>query len=133
MPEIKELETPVAAAGEAPASPAPKKPRKKRKLGKWIFLGLVAALIVFLAYNGMKAAGAKPLVTYDQAVTQDIDATLSVSGTITPSGTRSYFVPGSVRVEKVNFKQGDRVKKGDVIATFDLTDLQRSLKNANQE
>ncbi len=130
MPEIKELETPVATAGEAPASPAPKKPRKKRKLGKWIFLGLVAALIVFLAYNGMKAAGAKPLVTYDQAVTQDIDATLSVSGTITPSGTRSYFVPGSVRVEKVNFKQGDRVKKGDVIATFDLTDLQRSLKKA---
>ena len=49
---------------------------------------------------------------------------------ITPSGTRSYFVPGSVRVEKVNFKQGDRVKKGDVIATFDLTDLQRSLKKA---
>ena len=85
---------------------------KKLKLKKWIFLGLLAAIIAFGAFQAVQAAGAKPLVYYDQAVTQDIDATLSVSGKITPSDTRSYFVPGSVKVEKVNFKQGDRVKKG---------------------
>lgn len=133
MPEIKEMETPKAEApapAPNPAPPAPKRPRKKRRLGRWIVLGVFVLLAAFLGYNGMKAAGAKPLVTYDQAVARDIDATLSVSGTITPSGTRSYFLPGSVKVEKVNFQQGDRVKKGDVIATFDLSDLQRALKKA---
>ena len=135
MSETLELEKTAPAAQEAsqasgPAPAAPKKPRKKRKLGKWIFLGVLAAGAAFLGYSAMKAAGAKPLVTYDQAVTQDINATLSVSGTIAPSDTRSYFVPGSVKVKAVNFKQGDRVKKGDVIASFDLSDLQRSLKKA---
>lgn len=115
-----------------PASPAitPKKPRKKLKLGKWLFLGLLAASIAFIGYNAMQAAGAKPLVYYDQATTQNIDATLSVSGRITPSETRSYFVPSSVKVAQVNFQQGDRVKKGDVIASFDLTELQSSLRKA---
>ena len=129
MPEMKELEPIAAPAGPTPP-PVPKKPRKKRKLGRWIVLGVFTALAAFLVYSFMKAAGAKPLVTYDQAVARDIDATLSVSGTISPSDTRSYFVPGSVKVAQVNFKQGDRVKKGDVIATFDLSDLQRALKKA---
>lgn len=129
MPETKELEKTTAVPATA-APDAPKKPRKKLKLKKWIFLGLLAAIIAFGAFQAVQAAGAKPLVYYDQAVTQDIDATLSVSGKITPSDTRSYFVPGSVKVEKVNFKQGDRVKKGDVIASFDLTDLRSSLRKA---
>jgi len=127
MPETNEL---VNSAAAAPVPITPKKPRKKLKLGKWIFFGLLAVGVAFIGYNAMKAAGAKPLVYYDQAVTQDIDATLSVSGRITPSETRSYFVPGSVKVAQVNFKQGDRVKKGDVIASFDLTELKSSLKKA---
>lgn len=116
----------------APAAPAPvmPKPRKKRKLKKWIFLALLAAAAGFGVYSAVQAAGAKPMVQYDQAALRDINSTLSVSGTITPSETRSYFVPGSVKVEKVFFQRGDRVQKGDVIATFDLTDLSYSLQKA---
>ena len=129
MAEATELEKTAAAPVPAPA-PEPPKPRKKRKIKKWIFLGVLALAVGFVGYSAVKAANTKPMVQYDQALVQDIDSTLSVSGTITPSQTRSYFVPGSVKVEKVNFQRGDLVKKGDIIATFDLTDLNLSLKKA---
>ena len=129
MAEATELEKTAAAPVPAPA-PEPPKPRKKRKIKKWIFLGVLALTVGFVGYSAVKAANTKPMVQYDQALVQDIDSTLSVSGTITPSQTRSYFVPGSVKVEKVNFQRGDLVKKGDIIATFDLTDLNLSLKKA---
>ncbi len=135
MPETTELEKtalPEAApAAPAPAAPAPaKKPRKKRKLKKWIFLSVLALGVGFGVYSAAQAAGQKPVVQYEEAAVRDIDSTLSVSGTITPNETRSYFVPGAVKVAKVNFKQGDSVKKGDVIATFDLHDLELALKKA---
>ena len=121
--------TTAPAASPAPA-PVPPKPRKKLKIKKWIFLGLLLIGGGFLGYNAYQAAGAAPVVQYDQATIQDIDSTLSVAGTITPNETKQYFVPGSVRVAQVNFKQGDAVKKGDVIASFDLSDLNLSLQKA---
>lgn len=131
MPETTEMEKTTAAPAPAPdPAPVPPKPRKKRKIKKWIFLGLLLAAGGFAGYNAIQAAGAKSTVQYDQALVQDIDSTLSVSGTITPSETKQYFVPGSVKVAKVNFRQGDQVQKGDVIATFDLSDLNLSLQKA---
>ena len=132
MPETTELEK-TAVPETAPAAPvpaAPKRPRKKLKLKKWLFLGLLVLGAGFAVYSAVQASGQKPTVQYEEAAIQDIDSTLSVSGTITPNETRSYFVPGSVKVATVNFKQGDAVKKGDVIATFDLHDLELALKKA---
>ena len=132
MPETTELEK-TAVPETAPAAPvpaAPKRPRKKLKLKKWLFLGLLVLWAGFAVYSAVQASGQKPTVQYEEAAIQDIDSTLSVSGTITPNETRSYFVPGSVKVAAVNFKQGDAVKKGDVIATFDLHDLELALKKA---
>ena len=132
MPETTELEK-TAVPETAPAAPvpaAPKRPRKKLKLKKWLFLGLLVLGAGFAVYSAVQASGQKPTVQYEEAAIQDIDSTLSVSGTITPNETRSYFVPGSVKVAAVNFKQGDAVKKGDVIATFDLHDLELALKKA---
>ena len=123
----------TAVPETAPAAPvpaAPKRPRKKLKLKKWLFLGLLVLGAGFAVYSAVQASGQKPTVQYEEAAIQDIDSTLSVSGTITPNETRSYFVPGSVKVATVNFKQGDAVKKGDVIATFDLHDLELALKKA---
>ncbi len=130
MPETTEMEKTTAPAASPAPAPAPPKPRKKLKIKKWIFLGLLLIGGGFLGYNAYQAAGAAPVVQYDQATIQDIDSTLSVAGTITPNETKQYFVPGSVRVAQVNFKQGDAVKKGDVIASFDLSDLNLSLQKA---
>lgn len=132
MPETTEKETTItppapAAPVQAPIIP---KPKKKLKLKKWIFLILALGVGGYFGYNAMQAAGAAPMVQYDLAGVRDIDSTLSVSGTITPSETKQYFVPGSVKVAKVNFRQGDQVQKGDVIASFDLSDLNLSLQKA---
>lgn len=129
MAETTELEKTAQPQEPAVVNP-PKKPKKKRKIKKWIFLGLLVLVVGAMVWSTFQAAMAKPVVYYEAASTRDIDATLSVSGTITPAETRSYFAPGSVRVKEVNFKKGDAVKKGDVIASFDLTDLAISLEKA---
>lgn len=130
MPETTEKETTTIAPPAPVQAPVIPKPRRKLKLKKWIFLLLALGVAGYFGYNAMQAAGAAPRVEYDQAGVTDIDSTLSVSGTITPSETKQYFAPGSVKVAKVNFRQGDQVQKGDVIATFDTSDLNMALQKA---
>ena len=129
MAETTELEK-AAVPAQEPAALPPKKPKKKRKLKKWVVLGVLVLAAGLIGYSTLQAAMAKPVVYYEAASVRDIDSTLSVSGTLTAAETRSYFVPGSVKVAKVNFKKGDAVKAGEVIAAFDLSDLQVSLEKA---
>ena len=129
MTENTQLELAAAPAGE-PAELPPKKPGKKRKRKRWILLGILALAAGLAGYGSLRAAMAKPLVYYEAAAARDIDSTLSVSGTLAPAETKSYFVPGTVKVAAVNFRKGDAVKAGEVIAAFDLSELNASLEKA---
>lgn len=121
---------------EQPASPAPaagpilKPPKKKRKWGRWVLLVVALLIVGLVVYTSIMAALAKPVVLYQPAAAQDIDSIISTSGTIAAQDTHTYFVPAQVKVKAVNFKRGDQVKKGEVIATFDMSDLQISLEKA---
>ncbi len=67
----------------------------------------------------------------NQVIKQDLAKSISVTGTI--SSAASYNVVGelsNVEVTSVNVQVGDQVKKGDVLATLDDTDVQNALNNA---
>ena len=133
MAETTNLAT--AVTQEVPAipqeqSPVLKPPKKKRRWGRWVVLVVVLVLVGLVVWSTIMAALAKPVVLYQPAVRQDIDAVLSATGTIGAQQTKTYYAPTQVKVAAVNFEQGDRVQKGDVIATFDLSDLRISLEQA---
>ena len=107
-----------------------KKPKKKIKK-KWIVLGIVALLIIFLIVRGFLAGkNAKlPVETVDVA-NGTIENILSVSGTVESADSKSYFADVTAPVDQLNVKIGDKVTSGDVLYTYDAAQLDLAEKNA---
>ena len=105
-----------------------KRPKLKKKVIIWAtVLVLVAG---YIGYGYYRAATTLPTVTATAARTDSLDAYLSTTGNITPADTRALFAVGQVKVNEVNFEEGDEVKEGDVIATLDLSDLEIQIRQA---
>ena len=94
------------AADTAGGTPAPAGKRSKRKKLK------------------------KPLIIAAQATRQDIQKTLSATGTIQPAN--QYNVTSNVQgdVLSCTFEEGDTVKKGDTLYEIDKTDAQNQIDQA---
>lgn len=61
--------------------------------------------------------------------TGDIKSYLSTTGTIKSQNSKEYFgLTG--KVLRVNYKVGDKVKKGDILVTYDASDLNAQVKSA---
>lgn len=127
--EVTTTETSIVPEPEH-QGPILKPPKKKRKWKRWVFLAIVLLLVSMMVYGTIAAALAKPVVLFTPSTAEDIDQIISTSGTISSDQTKSYFLATPVRVTQLNFSRGDQVKKGDVIAVFDLSDLQSSLRKA---
>jgi len=88
-----------------------------------VFLAL--SMIVVATLAGCSGdSGAAPTTT---VIHGDITDTVSVSGNLEAPGDRlvSFTVPGTV--DSVLVKKGDAVKRGDILAQLDTTDLQRNV------
>lgn len=99
---------------------------KKIVLAIGIFVVIVGgiALTKFLKKNS-KA------ITVKTAVAQkgNIKSYLNTTGTIKSKNIKDYYGP-QLKVSKVKVKVGDSVKKGDILVTFDNSDLQSAVKQA---
>lgn len=67
-----------------------------------------------------------------EATNGSVVETISSTGTVVSTSKDNFKIFDGVTVKKVNFKLGDQVKKGDVIATFDCAAAQ-SLVNEKKE
>ena len=107
-----------------------KKPKKKIKK-KWIVLGIVALIIIFLIVRGFLAGkNAKlPVETVDVAK-GTIENIISVSGTVESADTQSVFADVAAPISTLNVKVGDKVASGDVLFTYDESSLELSEKTA---
>ncbi len=100
-------------------------PRRRRNLWPWfIFLLLVAGLVVWLhpwARKGTQHAGASPPVAVSVApvVTGNIDVVLTELGTVTPLATITVQSQISGYLQQVNFKEGQDVGRGFLLALVD--------------
>lgn len=104
---------------------------KKKKLSKKtkriiISLVLVVAVVAGVCYFAFKPEE-KLQVETAKATHQTISETLDTSGTVASASQEIFSLPGGVKVTKLNVKEGDIVEAGDVIATFDLASLDKSL------
>ena len=120
---------------------------KKRKL---IFTIVGAVLVVILVIsagaNALKQkvneqmGGAKDEVLSAQVTVGNISTTVSGSGTLEAVDVESYKVPSSVEIVDYYVEAGDRVEKGDLIATVTnaslltaMSDMQNQLDDLDDE
>lgn len=60
----------------------------------------------------------------------NINAYLSTTAAIKSKNSKSYFAPQQSKVKSVNVKVGDKVKKGDVLVTYQVQDTSATVKQA---
>ena len=109
-----------------------KKKPLKTKLAIIIGIIVLLALIAYVLYSQLKP---KPLTEYEMATVQKstITDTLDVSGTVESESTYNYIGINGVRAEEVFVKVGDKVSKGDKIATFDVSGASAYLTTAKKD
>lgn len=104
-----------------------KKGRKKKKWVKWVVI-LVIVAVVFCALRIAGQNAQKASYTEDVAEKRDIQNAHNFTGTVAPVNESDvYSTVTGVRVKEVKVKKGDEVKKGDVIAVLDASDVESQI------
>jgi membrane fusion protein, multidrug efflux system len=105
----------------------------------WVFTALIAGLLVYAgswAFLGKRAAGQAPPAVRSTpvdvaAVTQgDIPVYLTGLGTVTALYTATILPQVTGQILQVPFKEGDSVKKGDLLVQIDPQPYEASLLQA---
>lgn len=104
-----------------------KKWSKKKKITAAVSLVLVCAIATVSLYALLKPDGG-PNVSISQVSLNDVIQTLDTAGTVESANQGIFSILEGVDVLSVNVRVGDRVKAGDVLATFDTTSVSSVLK-----
>ena len=109
--------------------------KRHKKLTIFLVIVLVAALVLVnvLGKTDKAAAGNYQFVRTTVLTKTTLSDTVSVTGTVKAGSSASVTASDSVKtynVTAVNVAVGDTVRKGDVIATLDTTDVEKQIANA---
>lgn len=130
---FRKAETEQPQTDAAPGAHSKKKKRGKLKKKVVIPAVLIVVLVGGFGVRHFLLAGKDEVTqtyTESEASRQDIQLTLSATGTIEPAN--QYEVTSAVQGEVLSctFEEGDEVKKGDVLYEIDSTDAQNSIEQA---
>ena len=108
-----------------------KKKSPQAKVGIIAFIVLMVLLIFYVLYSNLKP---EPPVEYELADVSygTITDTLDVSGTVESGVTQDLLAIEGVVVEEVFVNVGDTVKKGDELATFNVSGAATYLSDAKK-
>ncbi|HTP10989.1 MAG TPA: efflux RND transporter periplasmic adaptor subunit [Anaerolineae bacterium] len=107
--------------------------RRKRT---WIIVGIVVVLIavgaVVVSNNQQSAQRSQASVPMGRVTEATLSSTIDSSGSVSPETKVTLQFGTSGTVDKVNVQPGDRVKKGDVLAVLDTSDLELQVAQQQQ-
>lgn len=134
MDDMMEKENKKAEAS-AKKEKKKKEPGQKRRIRKRVLIPVIlgVAVVGFFIYSSVTAGSAPMPVVCSTAYTGSVEERISASGKVGSAESKTYFAPAGARIEKLNIKAGDSVKAGDVLLTFDTSDLEQSKKRADLE
>ena len=104
--------------------------KKKKTWIVVIAVLLTAAIGVGIYFAVRPEAGASVEVV--EAKRETLIQTINPTATIESSDSDSFTLAKGTVPVSVNVKPGDRVRKGDVLATFDLTDFQQQVREKQE-
>lgn len=106
------------------------KPRKKRKKAPIIIAVVIVLFIIFRAVACSSGGSAGAIVTTANAFRGDLQESISTNGTVKSEEISVIFAPVSGILESVNVAAGDAVEAGQVLATYDMTRLESSMRQS---
>lgn len=100
---------------------------------KKIIIGIIAVAVI-LGIIGLRVSSKNKnnftAVRTESVTKGNINSYLSTTATIKSKNSKSYFAPQQSKVKSVNVKVGDKVKKGDVLVTYQVQDASAAVKQA---
>lgn len=96
---------------------------KKRIKKKTIIIVVVIIAIGALAILGGRKGGNTPVVSTVKAHKGNVESTLISTGTVKSEEVVTYYAITTAKVDKINVEEGDIVKAGDVLITYDEKDI----------
>jgi HlyD family secretion protein len=93
-----------------------------------IAAGIVAAVILFAAFNSMR--GSVITVRTARIVRGDIRSTISTNGKIEPVQNFEAHAPAATTVKRILVKEGDQVKRGQLLMQLDDADARAAAARA---
>jgi membrane fusion protein, multidrug efflux system len=132
--------TPVPAGAPQPSTPEKRRRRGRPLLIIFVLLLLVAAVVWWIRRApapqqndaaGRGGRGSAPMSVVDETIGKgDIGISLNALGTVTSLATVTIRSQISGYLMKIDFKEGDEVKKGDLIAEIDSRPYEAALAQA---
>lgn len=117
-----------------------KQRKKRRRIIVTVSIVTVLALAIFFGVRAAKkkvseAVGSRTAPTVSEATvtTGSISTTVSGSGMLTDADTQQIVLPKGVKLEKILVKAGETVKKGDALATVELSSVMGAMSNVQAE
>lgn len=120
----------INPVADAPAAAAPKK-----KLPAWVIVPILA-VVVLIAWGlstlagGQKESSSGTVLNVTKAQKGTVKETYNANGTIESENTKTYYSPVTAPIKECKAVAGQPVKEGDVLITFDTTNLERDNKQA---
>ncbi len=132
IPGKKENKDPAAAAASDSKSPQSQKKKKKLSKRRIVIIAVVVVVAAFFVFKNVSGSKKTTTTSYTAVGVErrSITQTLSGSGTLQPAA--SYTVTTLVTGEVLNapIKEGDKVKKGDLLFAIDSTDMASTINRA---
>lgn len=108
----------------------------KKKKWPWVLMGIavIILVIVLLINNQMnkKVTTISENMSSTELKLTSLEDSISASGTIASENSVNVTSNLSYTIKQVNVKIGDLVKKGDVLAEFDTTELNKAYEDAKK-
>jgi len=105
--------------------------KSKKRIIVPICIVLVIAIIAGTVFGIVKSKSGEEVSLYTIG-TGDIYENVSLTGDVTAGAVKEYKVGTVATVKEVFVKVGDKVKKDDVLATFDTTQLDSQISSVQQ-
>ncbi|MDE7018006.1 MAG: efflux RND transporter periplasmic adaptor subunit [Lachnospiraceae bacterium] len=97
---------------------------KKKKIVKRCILGGIVVVIALYFGVGSMIAKNTPMAVYTSPVVRDdVEQVLSTSGTVKSEESKTYFADVAVKIGEVDVAEGDNVKKGEKLYSYDAEAL----------
>ena len=99
-------------------------------LRKYIIIIVVVIVILIGGVTYFSQRHNTPTLTTDTVTTGTVSQLISISGTVDAVGTAELTLPITGTVQSISVKEGDLVKKGDLLLTISHSDLRADAQDA---